>query len=186
MGQYPELMCFWATLAQFWPWSGKKITDNGPKWWFLTIIWKSIHAIQLELAGYTYWVSVQKWFAFWSRWPDFGPILATKLLKMVISDHCLKKYSCDPIQTWCVHLFGECAESISFLATLAKFWPSSGLKMVVTGYYLKNCSCNLIQTWCVCLMGKCSELICFWATLTKFWPSSGHKMTENGGFWPNS
>ena len=27
---------------------------------------------------YTYWVSVQNWFAFWPRWPNFGPLMATK------------------------------------------------------------------------------------------------------------
>ena len=94
----------------------------------LIFIWKSIHAIQFILGLYTYWVTVQNWLAFGPR-PNFGPLVATKWLKIVVSNNCLKKYSCNPIQTWCVHLLGECSESICFWATLAKFGPSSGHKM---------------------------------------------------------
>ena len=50
---------FGMTLTQFWPSSGQKITENGPKWWFPIIISKSIHIIQFKLCVYTYWVSVQ-------------------------------------------------------------------------------------------------------------------------------
>ena len=49
---------FGMTLAQFWPSSGQKMTENGPKWWFPIIISKSIHIIQFKLSVYTYWVSV--------------------------------------------------------------------------------------------------------------------------------
>ena len=52
---------------------------------------------------------------------------------MVVSDHYLKKYSHDPIQTWCVHLLGECSELIHFWAMLAKFWPSSGHRITENG-----------------------------------------------------
>ena len=53
-----------------------------------------------------------------------------KRVKMVLSDHHLKKYSHSPIQTsGGVHLLAECSEFICFWATLAKFWPSSGHKM---------------------------------------------------------
>ena len=82
---------------------------------------------------YTYWVSVQKWFAFGPRWPNFGPLVATKWLKIVVFGHHPKKHSHNPIQTWCVHLLGECSELIRFWDTLTKFWPSSGHKMTENG-----------------------------------------------------
>ena len=52
---------------------------------------------------------------------------------MVVSNHYLKKYSRNPIQTWCVQLLGECSELICCLATLTKFRPSSGHKMTENG-----------------------------------------------------
>ena len=109
------------------------MTENGPKWWFLTITWKIIHRIQFKLGVFTYCASVQNWLTFWPRWSNFGPLVATKWLKMVVSDHYLKKHSSNPIQTWCVHLFGECSELICFLAMLARFWPSSGHQMTENG-----------------------------------------------------
>ena len=39
---------------------------------------------------YTYWVSVQNWFAFGPCWPNFDPLMAPKWLKKVVSDHHLK------------------------------------------------------------------------------------------------
>ena len=154
-----ELIRFWATLAKIWPYSGQKITENGPKWWFPTIIWKSVHTIQFKLGVYTYWVTVHNWFAFWPCWPNFGPLVATKWLKIMVSDHYLKKYSCNPIQTRCAHL-GECSELIRFLAMLAKFWPSSGHKITENGGFRPLADnvfimSNPIQTWCVHLLGQC-------------------------------
>ena len=149
--------------------------ENGPRWWFLTIIWKSIHKIQFKLVVYTCWVSVQKLFTFGQCWPNFVPLMAKnhlKLVKMMVSNRFLKKDSHNPIQTWRVHLLGECSEIICFLITLAKFWPSSGtkwLKLVVSDYYLKKYSRNSIQTWCVHLLAECWEIICFWSMLAKFW-----------------
>ena len=35
---------------------------------------------------------------------------------MVVSDPYLKKYSHNPIQTWCVHLLGDCSDLIPILA----------------------------------------------------------------------
>ena len=106
---------------------------------------------------------------------------------MVVSDHYLKKYSYNPIQTWCIHLLGECSGIICFLAMLARFWPYIGHKITENGGFLPlSEKCNPLQTWCVHLFGECSELISFLATLAKFWPSSGHKITENGGFRPLS
>ena len=67
------------------------------------------------------------------RWPNFGPLVVKKLLKMLVSDRYLKKYSCNPIQTSCVHLFGKYSGLIRFWAMLATFWPSSGQKMTENG-----------------------------------------------------
>ena len=74
---------------------------------------------------------------------------------MVVSDHYLKKYSHNPIQTCGVHLYGECSEmAIRFWAMLAQFWPSNGqktyLKVVQNGGYLKKVfmqsNSNLVRT----------------------------------------
>ena len=83
----------------------------------ILINFERCHAIQFKLGVYTYWVSVQNWFAFGPWWPNVGPLVATKWLKMVVSDHYLKKYSHNPS--------GECSELIRFWVTLAKFWPFS-------------------------------------------------------------
>ena len=125
-------------------------------------------------------MSVQNLFALRPHWPNFGPLVVTKWLEIVVSDHYLKNCSPNRIQTWCVHLLGECSELIRFWATMAKFLPFSGQKMT---HYPKKYSCNPIQTWSVHLLGYFSYLIWFWATLAKFWPSSGRKMAANGGFW---
>ena len=97
--------------------------------------------INVKFGLYTYWVTVQNRFSFWPCWPNFGPVVATKWLKMVVSNHFLKKYLRNPTKIWCLHLLGGCSELICFLATLAKFWPSSDtkcLKMVVSDHYLKK------------------------------------------------
>ena len=140
LGECSKLIHFWATLAKFWPSSGHKMTEN---WWFPTIIVKSIHTIQCKLGVYTYWVSVQNWFALGA---NFGPLVATKWLKMVVSDHYLKKYSHNPIQTWCVLLLCECSELIRFWST-SKFWPSTGQKINENGHFC----------WGVHLLGERSE-----------------------------
>ena len=93
-------------------------------------------------------------------------------------------YLHDPIQTWCVHLLGECSELIRFWATLAKFWPLNDWKCSFPTIIWKSIHAIQFEPWCVHLLGEYSELIRFWDTLTKFWPSSGHKMTENGRFQP--
>ena len=48
----------------------------------MTVIWKSIHTIQFKLGVYTYWVSVHNCFTFGSHWPNFGPLVAKKLMKL--------------------------------------------------------------------------------------------------------
>ena len=94
---------------------------------------KSIHAILFKLRGYTYWVSVQNWFAFSPPWPNFGPLLAIKWLKIVVFYHYLKKYSCNPIQSGCEHLLGDWSELVRFWVILVKFWPSGGHKITEKG-----------------------------------------------------
>ena len=132
LGECSEFISFWSMLAQFWNLSGQKMTENGAKWWFPSIIWKCILTIrfQFKLVVYTCWVSVQKLFAFGT----FGQILAlywpknySNCVKMVVSDHYLKKCSCNSIQTCFVHLLCECSGLICFRATLTKFLPSSGV-----------------------------------------------------------
>ena len=128
-----KIVMLFGHIGQIWP--GRLYwTENDRKWWFPTIIWKSIHAIQLNHGVYIYWVSVQKRFAFWQCWPNFRPCSGHKITGNRLSDHNLKKYSCNPIQTWCVHL-GECSDSelFCYLATLTRFWHTIGLKINENG-----------------------------------------------------
>ena len=83
-----------------------------------------------------YWVSVQNWFAFGQRRPNFGPLVAKTWLKMGQNGGFRPlsvKYSYNPIQTCGVHLLGECSEMIRFWGLLAQFWPSSGQKGLKVG-----------------------------------------------------
>ena len=66
---------------------------------------------------------IRFWAMFAQFWPSSGKKITWKWVKMVVSDRYLKKYSHNPIQTWCVHLLGECSKLICFLAMLAKFCP---------------------------------------------------------------
>ena len=172
----------WATLTHFLsPLVAEKRLKMGQNVDFRTFSEKSIHTIKFKLTVYTCWVSLQNWVAFGPRWLNFGSLVATKWLKIVISDHYLKKYSCKLIQTRCVHLLGECSELIPFWATYAKLWTSSGHKMTensVSYHNLKKCSCNPIQTSTGHLLGENSELIHFGTTLAKYLPSSDLKMSE--------
>ena len=74
-----------------------------------------------------FWATLAKF------WHFIDHNMTKKILKIVVSNHYLKKYSCNPIQTWSVHLLGECSEFIRFWAMLAKFWPSVGHKMTKNG-----------------------------------------------------
>ena len=67
---------------------------------------------------------------------------------MVVSDHYLKKHSSNPIQTWFVHLFGECSELMCFWPRWPDFGPlvaTKVLKMMVSDHYLEKYSRNSIQ-----------------------------------------
>ena len=66
---------------------------------FQPISEKSIPANQFAFGVYTDWVSVQNLFAFWPRLPNFGPLVATKWLKMVVSVRYQETYPHNPIQT---------------------------------------------------------------------------------------
>ena len=179
-----ELIHLWAMLAQFWPSSGRKMTENGSICWFPTVISKSIHTIQFKLVVYTCWVCVQNCF-------DFGPLVAENGSKCWFSTIIRKRfctiqlvvYTClVSVQNWL--FFGPHWPNFGTLLTTT--WLKKILKIVVSNHYLKKYSCNPIQTWSVHLLGECSEFIRFWAMLAKFWPSVGHKMTKNGGFRPLS
>ena len=67
---------FWLTFGWCWPnfvpLVAKKLTENGSKLCFLTIIWNSIHTIQFKLVLYSCEVSVEKWFAFGWSWVNSG------------------------------------------------------------------------------------------------------------------
>ena len=166
------------------------MTENGRKWWFPTIIWKNTHTIQFKVSVYTYCVSVQYWFAQWPRWPNFAPLVATKWLKMMVSDHYVEK-SFHVIQ-FKLSMYTHWESVQNWFAFWSR-WPNFGplvatelLKIVVSDQYLKRYSRNPIQAKHVHSLGECSELICFLVTLAKFWPSSGHRIIENCGFRPIS
>ena len=70
----------WFDFEQRWLNGGQNITENGPKWWFLTIIRKSICTTQFKLVMYTRSVSFQKCFGVGQCWPNFGHLVTKKLL----------------------------------------------------------------------------------------------------------
>ena len=76
-------------LAKLWPSSCHKVTQNGA---FGPLSEKVFMQSNSNLVCiYTFGESVQN--SVGPRWPNFGPLVATKLLKMVVVDHYLKKYS---------------------------------------------------------------------------------------------
>ena len=84
--------------------------QNYWKWWFLTIIWKSIHTIQFKVV-HTSWVSVQKLLAFGPLCPNFGPQVTHNWLKLVVSEKLCEKvftqYNSKLVSTqmvWCKRL----------------------------------------------------------------------------------
>ena len=121
---------------------------------------------------------------------NFGPLMAKKnnweRVQMVISDHYLKKYSHNPIQTCGVHLLGECSELISFWVMLAQFWPFRGQKTLTSGS----------KWWFPTIIWTSIHTVQFKLGVYTYWVSVqnwfffgcpvGHKITENGGFQPFS
>ena len=106
--------------------SGHKITENCGFWPLSEkVFMQSNSNLVCSLIGWVFRID--------SLLDHFGPLVATKWLKIVVSDHYVKKYSRNPVETWCVHLLGECSEIICFLATLVIFWPFSGHKMTENG-----------------------------------------------------
>ena len=104
-----------------------------------------------------------------------GQILAQKWLKLVVSDCSLKKYSLNIIQTWCLHLLGQCSQLICFWGTLR--WPNFGplvakklMKLSKNGHFRPstvNYPLNPINSWCPHLFGEASEMIPFFLAMTK-------------------
>ena len=107
-----------------------------------------------------------------------GQILAQKGLRLVVSDCYLKKCSHNIIQTWCLHLLGQCSQLICFWGTLR--WPNFGplvakkfMKLGKNGHFRSsavNYPLNPINSWCSHLFGEASEMIPFF-TRGQFWPS---------------
>ena len=112
---------------------------------FRSLYWKVITQFILKLGVYTCKMSVQSWFAFGSRWTNFGPLVAKKNSKWlfpVVSDHYLEKnilsipfklgvYTCwVSVQNW--YVFGPCCLNLGPLVAIK--W----LKMVVSYQYWKT------------------------------------------------
>ena len=161
------------------------LPQNDCKWWFPTIFWKSTHVIAFKLGMHTYLVSFQKWFAFPPRLPNFDPLVDTKwlklvsghYLKMVVSDHHLKKYLCNPIQTCRVHLLNECSEFDCFLAMLDRFWPPSGHKMTENGGFQPvsvKISTQSNSNLVCALIGWVQNWFAFWP----YWTDFGHLVAK--------
>ena len=98
--------------GSFLPLSEKDITHSNSNLW-------------RTLDGWVFWNDSLCWVVLAQFWPSSGQKW------LIVGHNCgfrplSKKYSHNPIQTWCVHLLGECSEMICLLATLPIFWPSSG------------------------------------------------------------
>ena len=175
---------FWATLAQFWPSSGQKMTGNGWKLWFPTIISMSIHTIQFKLVVYTCWLRVQKWFAFEPRWPNFGLLVAKRRLKM--GQNVGFQPSSEQVSIQFKFVVHTCWVSFQNWFAFGPRWTNFGLlmatiwpKMVISDHYLKKCSRNPVQVQCIHLLGKwVFKTDSLWGTLAEFGPSSGQKITR--------
>ena len=125
------LIRFEATLVQFYPSSGQKTLKMGQNAGFWPLSEKVFTQSNSNL-----WCTISGWVfrtdSLLGPWPNFGPLVATKWLKIEVSGHYPKKHSHNPIQS-CVQLLRECSELIRFWATLTKFWPCSGHKMTENG-----------------------------------------------------
>ena len=80
----------------------------------------------------TCWVSVKEWFTFGRRWPNFGPLVAKKWLKVgqnggfqPLSEKVFMQSNSNLVST----LIGWVFRLICFVAMLAKCWRSGGHKM---------------------------------------------------------
>ena len=87
----------------------------------------------------------------------------------MVSDCYLKKYSHNIIQTWCLHLLGQCSQLICF----GGIWPNFGpplakklMKLGKNGHFrpsVVNYPLNPINSWCPHLFGEASQMIPFLA-----------------------
>ena len=151
-------------------------------WWPEAVRYYHCHWTLFKLGVYTYWASVQNWFAFWPCWPDFGPLVAIKWLKMVVSNHYLKKYSRNPIQTWCVQLFTIIRESPSWSSLLpashqneairTKQWVFPGLRDWSLYAALHESLAEKLKIWCsiaflqnhICTKVESKDSTSYWMT----------------------
>ena len=115
-------------------------------WWFLTVIWKNIHTIQFKLCVYTCCMSVHNWFAFGPCWPNFGPLVAKKLLKFG-ENGCFRpppaKLSTQPnwflVCTLIWWVFGN-----DSIFTRGQLWPS-GIVIACVCLYVCVCVCLYVN-----------------------------------------
>ena len=110
----------------------------------------------------------------------FDPLVATKLLEKVVSNHYLRKYSCNPIQT-CMYTYWV---SVQIWFTFGQLWPKFG--PLLAKQWLK-----MMGFWPLSekvFMQSNSNLVSAqnWFAFGPCWPTTGHKMTENVGFQPLS
>ena len=78
-------------LSKFMPFNGHKMTENGS---FRPLSGKVFMQSNSNLVC-TLCTLTGEWsemICFWSRWPNFGPLVATKLLKLVVSGCFLKSF----------------------------------------------------------------------------------------------
>ena len=154
-------------LGKFWPSSGRKMTENGGFWpLYEKLFMQSNSNSVCKLIWWVFRIDL----LLGHIGQNFGPLVATRGLKLVVSDCYLQNYSQSTIQTWCLHLLGECSQLICFRATLGKFCHSSKQKLmklgenVVSDHHQLNYPLNPIDSWCAHLFGESSEMIPCFAT----------------------
>ena len=116
IGECSELIRFLATLATFWHSSREK---NDWKWWFLTIISKSIPAISFKLISWVFRIDS----LLGHVGQIYGPLVAKKLLKMG------KKISFRPLSP---KIFTQSNSNLCCtLVALGPRWPYFGLLVAI-------------------------------------------------------
>ena len=121
------------------------VSDHYPK--------KNIHTIQFKLRVYTYLVNVRNCVVFGPRssWLNFGPLVATRWLKMVVSDHYLKKYHAIQFKIDVYTYWVSVQNWFTFGPYVPNFGPlvaTKLLKMVVSDHYLKKMSTHSNSNLC--------------------------------------
>ena len=91
-----KLIRFWATLIQFWPSSGHKLTENGGFGPLTEKLFTQPNSnLVCALIGWVFKINL----LFRPRCPKFVPLVTTKWLKMMSFDHYLRKYNSNLVST---------------------------------------------------------------------------------------